>query len=297
MFGTSGQRQLASTSVGIIGLGGVGSLINEYVARLGVGEIIAVDFDLVESSNRPRIVGSRLTDSCDWLRFSVCRFLNPIGDLLAKTKVRVAERVALAANPVLKFKAFAGDVTEPKIASALKDADFLFLCADSMQSRLVFNALVHQYLIPGVQIGSKVPVDKRTGDLGSIFGAARLVLPFQGGGCLLCNELIPAAKLREEALTYEERCRQRYVEDELVHAPSVITLNALGASQGANDFLFHILGLFDGRASAGYMMHYPRDRQLRAVECRSDLHCLHCGESDHTVYARGDRASLPCKSD
>lgn len=34
--------------------------------------------------------------------------------------------------------------------------DYLFLAADSMRARLVFNALVHQYLIPGVQLGSKI---------------------------------------------------------------------------------------------------------------------------------------------
>jgi hypothetical protein len=158
-------------------------------------------------------------------------------------------------------------------------------------------ALVHQYLIPGVQIGSKVPVDQESGSLGNIFSAARLVLPFRGGGCLLCNELIPAAKLQEEALTAEERQRQRYVDDIQVNAPSVITLNALGAAQASNDFLFNMLGLFDPlQARSGYLLHYARERIWRAAECRAETNCLHCGRTPASVFARGDRASLPCKN-
>lgn len=296
MFGAAGQHQLAQAKVAIIGLGGVGSLVNEYMARLGVGTIVAVDFDHIEDSNRSRVVGSRRED---------CRSLRGTGlfGWFRKQrkgpalKVHVAERVAREANSNICFRAIAGDVTHEAVALELRDMDFIFLCADSMQSRLVFNALVHQYLIPGIQIGSKVPVDKRSGKLGNIFSAARLVLPQQNGGCLWCNELIPAALLQEEALSEAERRQQRYVEDDQIAAPSVITLNALGAAQAANDFLFHYLGLFDRQqVSGGYSLHYSRERQWRRAECRSDNACLHCSTTTRAVFARGDRAALPCKS-
>ncbi len=297
MFGELGQHQLGNARVGIIGLGGVGSLVNEYVARLGVGEIVGVDFDRMERSNCSRVVGSRVGDCFDWLRNSRYKSLRKIGERRAAYKVRVAERVARLANPQIRFRGIIGDVTEFSVARQLRDVDFLFLCADSMQSRLVFNALVHQYLIPGVQIGSKVPVDEESGDLGNVFSTARLVLPFRGGGCLLCNELIPAAKLQEEALTPQERQQQRYVDDVEVAAPSVITLNAVGAAQASNDFLFHMLGLFDpSQARSGYLLHYARERIWRAAECRAETNCLHCGPTPASVFARGDRASLPCKN-
>lgn len=295
MFGAVGQHQLAQAKVGIIGLGGVGSLVNEYVARLGVGTIVAVDYDYMEDTNRPRVVGSRVAD-CRRARgaglFGWFKKLRH-GPAL---KVKVAERVALEANPKVRFRAIAGDVTHQAAARELRDLDFIFLCADSMQSRLVFNALVHQYLVPGIQIGSKVPVDKRTGKLGNVFSAARPVLPQPGGGCLWCIELIPAAMLQAEALSEAERRQQRYVEDDHIVAPSVITLNALGAAQAANDFLFHYLGLFDcEQAEAGYLLHHSRERRWRHADCRSDAGCLHCGTAPRSAYARGDRVSLPCK--
>jgi len=294
IFGEIGQQHLAQAKVGIIGLGGVGSLINELVARLGVGEIVAIDYDRIESSNRSRVVDSTPWDALEWLSNSRWRWLRRLAGRWSRRKVRIAERVACKANPKVRFHALPNDVTSLQVAQQLADADFLFLCADSMQSRLVFNALVHQYLIPGIQIGSKVPVDAE-GRVGNIFSVERLVLPDSGGGCLLCNQLIVASKLQEEALSPAERERQAYVKG--VKAPSVITLNALGSSQAANDFLFSFLGLFNASlASAGYRMHFARERKWKAVDVESEETCLHCSGSPRSAFARGDRHSLPCKA-
>ena len=62
MFGASGQHILRSSKVAVVGLGGVGSLIVEYLARLGVGTILMIDPDPIESSNLSRVVGSTPLD-------------------------------------------------------------------------------------------------------------------------------------------------------------------------------------------------------------------------------------------
>jgi tRNA A37 threonylcarbamoyladenosine dehydratase len=297
LFGAVGQDQLAKTKIGIIGLGGVGSLINEWLARLGVGEIIAVDFDKLEPSNRSRVVDSLLSDCRAWLLESKVPFLRQIGIQFARYKVHIAERVARRANPKIRFLPVVGNVVDEKTAKLLRDVDYLFLCADRMQSRLVFNALVHQYLIPGAQIGAKVSSDPDSGDITDIFSVARLVLPCPAGGCLLCNQLIDSAKLQGEAISAEERRHQRYVDDSEVHAPSVITLNALGSAQAANDFMMGYLGLFDTRqAKVGYRMHDSLSRTWRSADCVCMPSCPHCGTNVTSVFARGDRASLPCRN-
>lgn len=297
LFGAVGQRQLANATVGIIGLGGVGSLVNEWVARLGVGKIIAIDFDRIESSNRSRVVGSLRSDCQEWLPNSRIPFLRYLGRRLCRFKVHIAERVALGANPNIDYLPVVGDVTDERTAKLLRDVDYLFLCADTMQSRLVFNAIVHQYLIPGVQIGTKVVTASDSGDITDVFSVARLVLPNQSGGCLLCNQLIDPAKLQDEALSNEERRQHRYVDDPAVRAPSVITLNALGSAQAANDFMMGYLGLFDGeQAKVGYRMYDALSRTWRSGECTSRPTCPHCGVNEQSIFARGDRASLPCKT-
>lgn len=102
------------------------------------------------------------------------------------------------------------------------------------------NSIVHQYLIPGVQIGTKVQLCD-DGKILDIFNVVRPMNP--GEGCLWCNQLISPARLQEEALTPEQRRQQRYVDDDEAHAPSVITLNAVGAAHAVNDYLIRIVGL------------------------------------------------------
>lgn len=70
----------------------------------------------------------------------------------------IAARVARQANPGVTIEAVPKSIVSSDAVLRLVDCDFLFLAADTMQARLVFNALVHQYCIPGVQMGAKVPL-------------------------------------------------------------------------------------------------------------------------------------------
>lgn len=63
MFGDRGQDILSGLKVAVIGVGGGGSLINEMLARLGIGHILAIDPDKVEESNLPRLVGATQRDA------------------------------------------------------------------------------------------------------------------------------------------------------------------------------------------------------------------------------------------
>lgn len=265
---------LNQMKVGVIGAGGGGSLVLQMLARLGVGHLIAVDSDRVDTTNLPRIVGARQRD-------------------VGQAKVEVAKRVAREANPKVRFEAIKGSVVDAAVAHRLTDVDFLFLATDTMQSRLIFNALVHQYLIPGIQIGAKVIVEPKTGNVEDVFTVSRLVLP--SSGCLQCNGLISSAQLQQEALSSEERRRQRYITDDEVPDPSVITLNALSASQATNDFLLIMTGLLQPTASAEYIQMHPCERVTERVNVRSEPTCRTCSGSPGSRYARGDRARLPCR--
>ena len=45
-----------------MGVGGVGSLVAEYLARLLIGHLSLVDFDVIEDTNLSRIVGATQAD-------------------------------------------------------------------------------------------------------------------------------------------------------------------------------------------------------------------------------------------
>jgi hypothetical protein len=271
MFGKVGQGELAHCRVGIIGLGGIGSIVAEYLARLGVGEFCLVDDDRVEESNLSRVVGASAWDA-----------------LHRATKVTVAQRLILQGNEHANIHLVTDDVAKESAAKALISCDFLFLTADSMRARLVFNALVHQYLIPGVQLGSKIRSDS-AGTLVEVMSANRPVRP--GRGCLWCNQLIDPNQLAKEAKTDEERKAQAYGVEE--PNPSVISLNAISAAHAVNDFLLDYLGL---RRDTG-VLHYEHLHVLSGkrdlVEPRRDNECSECSPTG-LRYGRGDSVALPC---
>lgn len=201
LFGDRGQALLTTEKVAVIGVGGAGSLINEYLARLGVGHIVAVDYDRLDPTNMPRVVDARRSDLG----------LRPhlLGRLLRRRpslKVAISKRVASEANRSIRYEAIAGNVTEPAVAEHLLDCDAIFLAADSMQARLVVNAICHQYLIPTWQVGAKV-VSSPSGAIQDVFSVVRRLVP--GASCLWCNELVNPTRLAEEAASPVQRKAQR----------------------------------------------------------------------------------------
>jgi len=139
LFGDEGQAILKNLKVGVVGLGGGGSLVNEWLARLGVGHIVAIDFDKVEISNLPRIVGATRWDARYYLAKSRYPLLQKIGRFLAAYKVNVAKRVAKRANPDMIYEAVIGDILDESTALKLKDVDFIFMASDTIKSRILYR--------------------------------------------------------------------------------------------------------------------------------------------------------------
>ena len=139
MFGAAGQHVLAESKVAVVGLGGIGSLVAEYLARLGVGNMVLIDPDEIESSNLSRVVGATRVD---------------VEARQLKTQIAVRHAREMATDVLLE--PIAKDVARESVAQVLRDCDFIFLAADSMRARLVVNALAHQYLIPVIQMGAKI---------------------------------------------------------------------------------------------------------------------------------------------
>lgn len=278
----------------MVGAGGAGSLLAEYLARLGVGHLVVIDPERIEASNLPRIVGSRRWDARPW-RTNENRpeWLRAIGRRLATHKVTIAKRVARQANPQITIEPIVGNLIEDAVAARLVDCDYLFLAADSMQARLVFNALVHQYLVPGVQVGAKVQSDPKSGEILDVFSISRPITPDLG--CLWCNGLVSPARLQEEALPAVERRRQRYIDDDTVVAPSVITLNAVAAAHAANDFLFTMTGLLDADAAHRWLRILPAQAEFEHQLPRTDPTCPECGSAAHSRQATGTARRLPTR--
>jgi hypothetical protein len=273
LFGEEGQRLIQKMRVGIVGLGGAGSILAELLARLGVSDFVLMDPDRVERSNLPRLVASRFTDAI-WPR---------------KKKVDLAARNIWRANRRAQIRKVAGSIGTQENAGKLLDCDFIFLAADQMTARLAFNSIVHQYLIPGVQVGARVVTDPALGEILDVYAVSRPVNP--STGCLWCNGLIDPTKLQSEATERKQAAAQAYGTES--RAPSVISLNALAAADAVNYFQFWVTGLAKKGTSELFRRHKPLRGALIQEIPRADDDCLECSQSDSSRLSRGDVAVLP----
>jgi molybdopterin/thiamine biosynthesis adenylyltransferase len=285
LFGDAGQALLKTLKVGVIGAGGLGMLLVEYLARLGVGSLVVIDPDRVEPSNLPRLPGARRRDALLLLATSRWSAARAFAHRFARPKVQMARRLAREAFGDVTFEPVFEDVREPSAAARLIDADYIFLAADSDQARFLFNAICQQYLIPGAQLGAKVRTDPADGRVLDVHSIVRAVFP--GEGCLWCNSVISPARMAEESADPTQRRVQRYVDDPDVIAPSVVTLNATAASIAANDFLFTVTGLTDAAATGDWVKVSPAQRDTAYVGPRRDPNCPECSTSGR--LGRGDR--------
>lgn len=271
MFGAAGQQRLGTCHVAIIGLGGIGSILAELLSRLGVGRFTLIDPDLIEESNCSRVVGATNADV-----------------MARRRKVDIADSLIKQASPDATTLLIADDVAKESVAQRLVGVDYLFLAADSMRARLVFNALVHQYQVPGVQLGAKIRASE-TGELLSVMSVNRLVRP--GQGCLWCSGFIDSTALAQESVSDEERAAQAYGTAQ--PNPSVIGLNALSAALAVNDFMLSYLGLRAEADIVRYEHFSLLDRRRSLVEPRNDRGCPECSV-DGLRFGRGDGVPLPC---
>jgi molybdopterin/thiamine biosynthesis adenylyltransferase len=267
-FGRAGQEALTNLRVGVVGLGGTGSVVAQQLAHLGVGSFLFVDPDVIEVTNLNRNVGAT-------------------PDAVGQPKVTVACKQVTAINPQAECIQLQRDVVDADVAEALLNVDFIFCCTDSMASRAVLNQLAYQYLIPCIDLG--VGIGAKNGQIEFIAGRVQMLSA--GLPCLVCTDKLDAEQVRQEMLTQAQRTADPYIRGESVPQPAVISLNSTMASAAVTMFLAAVTGI----PSNARMLTYDGVRgTLRAAAMEPRLHCVACSEDG--ALARGTSWTLPTRS-
>lgn len=274
-FGEDGQRHLQRMRVGVVGLGGTGSIVSQQLAHLGVGTILAIDHDRLEASNHSRVVGVIHDDLKG-----------------APLKVDVADRLARSVNPDVDFTALPGSVLDEDVALELRQCDVVFSCTDNLWSRAILNQIAQQYLIPVIDMGTRIVAkEERVKDAG---GRVFVVRP--GHSCLYCIGVLDAERVGKEALPPDERERQAregYVAGADILNPAVISLNGVVASLAVTEFLDLVTGFMGQQRGRGSIeWEVLRGIVWRAEEVQRPA-CV-CDRNGST-FARGDALGLPCR--
>ena len=89
-IGTLGQKKILSSKVLVIGMGGLGCPVAEFLTRSGVGKIGIVDHDIVSLSNIHR---QSLYDEKDLGKLKVKVAQTKLKDINSKTKIKIFRRL------------------------------------------------------------------------------------------------------------------------------------------------------------------------------------------------------------
>ncbi len=119
------QDKIKNSVVGIMGLGGLGSMVAVALARIGVGKLVLADYDVVEPSNLNRQQ----------------YFIDQIG----KRKTEAMKDNLARINPYIGVETIDELLTEESIPRFFKDVDALTECFDdpAMKAAALRAVLVH----------------------------------------------------------------------------------------------------------------------------------------------------------
>ncbi len=228
-FGPHAHERLRRTTVGLVGCGGGGSHVVQQLAYLGVGSLLLVDADIVETSNLNRLIGAHPARAS---RSLVARLLGRGRGDVGLPKVTVMQRMVNAIDETIDVTCIQEAFPTTSTVEALRRVDILVACLDKLSVRDDLNRLAKRYLIPLVDIGIEITPDPAKP--GSIYAVpGRITKVLADGPCLRCQGVIDESKLERERggrpRGYEGPAR--------LPDPAVVTLNGIVASIAATEVL------------------------------------------------------------
>jgi len=224
------------------------------LARLGVGEMILVDPDVVEVKNLGRIVNATQADAD-----------------LGMPKVNVLARSVEAIGFGTIVHAIQENVWSTRVVRVLSTVDVLFGCVDSVDGRDLLNRIAAYYCIPYIDVGVRLEADGR-GGIDQICGTVHYLQP--DGSSLVSRGLytprdVHAAVLRRTAPDrYADEVRAKYIHGVNEDRPAVISVNALYAALAVNELLARIHSFRDDPNSmfASFGMSLTQNRLIHEAE-------------------------------
>ena len=125
-IGVLGQKKILNSRVLVIGMGGLGCPVAEFLTRSGIGSIGIVDHDLVSLSNIHR---QNLYDEKD----------------LGKSKVNVAQKKLQNINSKTKINIFNFKLDKRKFIKIIKNYDYVVDGTDNFETKFLINDISLKY--------------------------------------------------------------------------------------------------------------------------------------------------------
>lgn len=141
-WGKNAQEDLSRLKIGIVGLGSVGSIVAEILARTGISNFVLIDFDSVEEKN---------LDRTNVLREDIGRAkVEAISDVIHRS----------ATSPNINIEISEYSICEKEGYLKALGCHALFSCVDRPWPRQVINFIAYAHLIPVIDGGILVRTNK-----------------------------------------------------------------------------------------------------------------------------------------
>lgn len=180
-WGKRTQEDLSRLRIGIIGLGSVGSIVAEILARTGISNFILIDFDSVEKKNLDRLTN---VFEKDIGRAKV----SAVGDAITRS----------ATSPKVTITEIDYSICEKEGFESGLDCDILFSCVDRPWPRQVLNFIAYAHLIPVIDGGILVRTNRTNTKIKGADWKAHIV-----GNSRVCLECLGQYKTENAKLERE----------------------------------------------------------------------------------------------
>jgi adenylyltransferase/sulfurtransferase len=225
-IGAQGQQKLLAARVLVVGAGGLGSPIIQYLAAAGVGVLGVADDDFIVLSNLQRQTIYRDED-------------------VGASKVERATAFARALNPQVKTVAHGERLTNDNAAAIIGAYDLVVEGVDTFAARHAINAACIERRRPLISAA-----------IGRFEGQLSVFKPWAGETLPCYRCLVPEAPPREAQVT----CAEEGVVGPLAGViGSMAALETIKEIIGAGDSLVGRLFLLDGLAGTSRTIILPRD--------------------------------------
>lgn len=167
-WGEHKQTVIEGIRVGVVGLGSVGSIVSEGLARIGVRELVLIDHDVVEEHNLDRLLNAGVKD-------------------VGRAKTDVAEAAARRGSSAdsIEIINVRKKIQHETAYAEARDCDILVCCVDSPVARDIVNRIAYRDGIPVVDGGVEIRKEPRTGNMNAARWKAHIVNPYNE--CLRCK--------------------------------------------------------------------------------------------------------------
>lgn len=153
------QKRISNSKIMVIGAGATGNELVKNLVLTGVGNIILIDYDIIEKSNLNR-----------------CVLFNIEKNIENKYKADIVKKASKLLNPKVNITVLKKDINDIDV-NLYKKVDVICSCVDNIEARLQANNYAYYYGIPFVDSG----IDEFYGTIQAVYSEVK------DSPCLQCG--------------------------------------------------------------------------------------------------------------